>query len=205
MADQFAQDPDSRAAFEAWAKKVGWPHSWGYTDIDESGFDSASWDVWQAATQSQQERIAYVEKIADDAIELGNQQAIRIAKLEKHLQFVERWANHHGAKPHTTAKEALSVIQHYPPITAITRGYADGVVPDTFDPYARIAELEAQVQALSQDAGRYRWLRQEHERIDPLCHLTWKKSMDRKGNEWVNTANLDAAIDAAIAAGKGEG
>lgn len=28
------------------------------------------------------------------------------------LQFVERWANHHGAKPHMTAEQALGCIQH---------------------------------------------------------------------------------------------
>lgn len=88
-------------------------------------------------------------QLAWDAVNAATQHsASRIAELEDTLQFVERWANHHGAKPRTTPKEALSVIQHYPPVKAITRSYADGVVPDTFDPYARIAELEAEVQAL---------------------------------------------------------
>ena len=63
-------------------------------------------------------------------------------QLRDHLQFVERWAVHHGTKPCVSAKEALGVIQHYPPIRRITDGYADGKRPDTFDPYARIAELE---------------------------------------------------------------
>jgi len=40
-----------------------------------------------------------------------------------------------------TAQEALSVIQHYPPIKAITNGYADGKVPYTHDPYAENAAL----------------------------------------------------------------
>lgn len=66
-----------------------------------------------------------------------------IERLTEDLAFVERWANHHGAKPHTTPKEALSVIQHYPPIKAITRSYEDGVVPDTFDPYAAIERKDA--------------------------------------------------------------
>lgn len=69
----------------------------------------------------------------------------RIAALERDLQFVERWANHHGAKPHVSAKDALSVIQHYPGITAITNGYADGKLPDTPDPFVKIAALEAEL------------------------------------------------------------
>lgn len=50
---------------------------------------------------------------------------------------------------------------------------------------------------VQRDAERYRWLRSEHERNDPLCHLTWKRNMDRSEWRWVNTANFDAAIDAA--------
>lgn len=70
-------------------------------------------------------------------------QHAEIERLNDDLAFVERWANHHGAKPHTTPQEALSVIQHYPPIKAITRSYKDGVVPDTFDPYAAIERKDA--------------------------------------------------------------
>ena len=61
------------------------------------------------------------------------------------LKFVERCANHHGAKLHMTAKEALSCIQHYPPIVAITRSYGNGKVPETRNPWA---ELEAARAAL---------------------------------------------------------
>lgn len=69
----------------------------------------------------------------------------RIAELEEDLKFVERWAVHHGSKPSVSAKESLSVIQHYPSIKAITDSYADGKRPDTFNPYARIAELEEEL------------------------------------------------------------
>lgn len=72
-------------------------------------------------------------------------EALRIAELEKHLKFVERWAVHHGTKPHMTAEAALGIIQHYPAIVNITDSYADGERPDTFDPYVRIAELEAEL------------------------------------------------------------
>lgn len=65
-------------------------------------------------------------------------------EAQEALEFVERWAVHHGTKPSVTAGEALSCIQHYPTIKAITKRYTDGKVPDTFDPFARIAELEGQ-------------------------------------------------------------
>lgn len=82
----------------------------------------------------------------------------RIAELERDLQFVERWANHHGAKPHVSAKDALSVIQHYPGITAITKGYADGKLPDTPDPFAKVAALERELADASKDAATEREL-----------------------------------------------
>lgn len=72
----------------------------------------------------------------------------RIEDLEDTVQFCERWAVHHGSKPSLSAKEALSAIQHYPGITEVTDSYADGKRPNTFNPYARIAQLEAQVKQL---------------------------------------------------------
>jgi hypothetical protein len=73
------------------------------------------------------------------------EQATEIAELKDALQFVERWAVYHGTKPHVTAEQALSLIQYYPPIRAITKSYVDGKVPDTFNPYAQIAELKAKL------------------------------------------------------------
>jgi len=54
-----------------------------------------------------------------------------------------------------------------------------------------------QADSVLEDAKRYRWLRQEHKRVDPVCHLTWKRNLQRDSSEWVNTAVLDTAIDAA--------
>ena len=64
---------------------------------------------------------------------------------------------------------------------------------------ATIRAILADLERAEKDAERYRWLRAEHERHDPVCHLSWKQNSDRNGSEWVNTANLDAAIDAALA------
>jgi hypothetical protein len=87
----------------------------------------------------------YARQECDDLRALVSNQATEIAELKDNLQFVERWAVHHGTKPHVTAEQALSLIQHYPPIRAITKSYVDGKVPDTFDPYAQIAELKAKL------------------------------------------------------------
>lgn len=75
-----------------------------------------------------------------------NEEVVRLraelAEKNDALQFVERWANHHAQQPSCTAEDALSVIQHYPPILEITRSYADGKVPDTPNPWAERNELE---------------------------------------------------------------
>lgn len=69
------------------------------------------------------------------------EQAAEIESLRDDLNWVERCANHHGQKPDITAEQALSMIQHYPPIKAITKSYSNGKVPDTHDPYAEIERL----------------------------------------------------------------
>lgn len=78
---------EQRAEFEAWAHKTHYNLGVGPNGLYQSGKTSSAWASWQAATQRQQERIAYVEKIADDAIELGNQQAKRIAEIESSLEL----------------------------------------------------------------------------------------------------------------------
>lgn len=64
------------------------------------------------------------------------------------LRFVERWANHHGQKDCVKPEHALATIQHYPPILAITRGYADGKVPETRNPWAELAAMKEKVESL---------------------------------------------------------
>jgi len=75
-----------------------------------------------------------------------------LEQAQRTLKFVERAANHHAQHPKISEREALSMIQHYPSIVQITKSYADGVIPDTRNPWAeleqaqsRIAELEAQL------------------------------------------------------------
>lgn len=73
--------------------------------------------------------------------------ATEIASLRDDMNWIERCANHHGQKADVTAAKALSFIQHYPPIRAITKSYADGVVPDTRNPYAEIEDMRARKDA----------------------------------------------------------
>lgn len=71
-----------------------------------------------------------------------------VAELHETLQFVERWAVHHGSKPHMTPSEALSCIQHYPAIKAITASYSDGKEPSTPNPFEQRDALAAEVDRL---------------------------------------------------------
>ena len=57
---------------------------------------------------------------------------------------------------------------------------------------------EKRAEDAERDAARYRFVRHEHEIINPLCSLLWKKNSDRSVGDWVHTADIDAAIDAAI-------
>jgi hypothetical protein len=63
-------------------------------------------------------------------------------------------------------------------------------------------QLRADNERLRKDAERYRWLRDEHDRIDPMGRCCWKVGNDRNGSEWcelVDGIDLDQMIDAAIA------
>ncbi len=97
-------------------------------------------------------RVADAMQFIPKAADLLESQAAQIAALADHLRFVERWANHHAnsddGKKHVTPAEALSTIQHYPPIKEITRSYVDGKVPNTRDPWSEIAALTAERDAL---------------------------------------------------------
>ena len=106
--------------------------------------------------------------------------------LRKHLRFVERWANHHAQKPRITPQEALSVIQHYPPIKEITQSYTDGVVPETPNPWL-------EVEAFRNDAGRYRKLVASEKFCASNRGVGWGLVY---GVGCADKAELDAAVDA---------
>ena len=70
---------------------------------------------------------------------------------------------------------------------------------DEYD-FARAIEAKV-IEKLSdklRDAERYRWLRLEHDRIDPLGRMCWKRYHNRNGSEWCEVVDIDQAIDAAI-------
>jgi len=97
------------------------------------------WTVEQVVGEIQQHREQTVQELLAE-----------IERQREHLQFVERWVNHHGQKPNTTPREVLSMIQHYPPIVEITRSYADGRVPETPNPWAEIERLRARLNRIAE-------------------------------------------------------
>lgn len=97
-----------------------------------------------AAAQSQSIRDSMtIEHSRVDAYNLR----LELAAAQEALRFVERWANHHGVKPCVKPEHALSTIQHYPPILAITESYADGKVPETRNPWADLAAAQEALSA----------------------------------------------------------
>ena len=111
--------------------------------------------------------LAIIKKLEEQEVEYN--------KMKDTLVFVERWANHHGTKPHTTPQEALSVIQHHPVIAKITKGYTDGVIPSTFDPYARIAVLESALKDLVVESTKFATQQLKMNEISVLLERTFGK------------------------------
>ena len=116
-----------RAEFEDYARKLqdtppfdriteGYPCAGEYA----SWAMERDWRIWQAAVASRAP--------SAEAKDVGL------------LRWVERCVNHHA---HTlTPQEVLGMIQHHPSIEAITRSYADGVVPDTVNPWDDTRRLD---------------------------------------------------------------
>lgn len=136
-----------REAFEAWASDgYQWPLS-----IEPSGDNykhmhtAIKWAAWQAATQRQQSRIAYVEKVADDAIELGNQQAKRIAELEAEVQALRKDAERldHLQKSGSTV-ELMPGAKDFYPMHFRVGGLHHAVSPNIRDAIDAAAAIEAE-------------------------------------------------------------
>lgn len=90
--------------------------------------------------------LAVPESVAADISGSLNKAADELIELQETLRYIERWVNHHGQKPGADPAAILSMIQHYPPIKAITRSYADGKLPDTPDPWADLAAANARAE-----------------------------------------------------------
>ncbi|MFC4924623.1 hypothetical protein [Delftia deserti] len=171
-----------------------------------------------APTPSDVERLArgleegfcgYAAWLQPAAAELRRLQADNEAMRET-LEFVERWAVHHASKPHMTAELALGSIQHHPEIRAITERYADSKRPDTFDPYARIAELEAQLVAearataehklrADQLAQQHRMQAQMHaQATQQLAELEARKPLPLSYRVGAMTSSVDGAATVSL-------
>ena len=61
-----------------------------------------------------------------------------------------------------------------------------------------IEDLKNQLAQARKDAKRYRFIRSEHERIDPVCRVVVKKLLNRHGYRWGNVDCPDETIDEAM-------
>ncbi len=122
-------------------------------EAHRDNFENSSCLAWRqdhAKVKAERQGNRYIDPDLDlawQAYQWALADADRAQRVEQneHLEFIERWAVHHASKPHVAAEEALGIIAHYPPIKAITKSYVDGVIPDTFDPYAEIERLKAEL------------------------------------------------------------
>lgn len=128
------------------------------------------------------------------AADLLRQQAERIAELESaHAIAIEIGAQYAAERDTLRAEvETLKVALRMGAEAEVARAH-------------EVVGLREEVERLRADAERYQWLRLEHQRHDPICHLSWKRNGDRSSSEWVNTADLDTAIDHARTTHKDEG
>lgn len=84
-------------------------------------------------------RISEADKLAAQLVAAN----ARIKDLQDDLVFVERWAVHHAAKPHTTDKEVLAMIANYPAISDITKSYLEVTLVTDVEPVSTITKAEA--------------------------------------------------------------
>lgn len=88
------------------------------------------------------------------------------------------------------------------PVMACTRNKYTHSIPAT--ELASLREKAAMVDELRKDAERYRWLREQSWDAGELCIVSQPKHAVKLGHDCPSLFRLDAAIDAAIAQGKGE-
>lgn len=136
-----------------------------------------------------------------------------LAAAQEALQFVERWVNHHGVKPCVKPEHALSTIQHYPPILAITESYEDGRRPETRNPWVELAARDAELAVMKQRAEAAERKAEEAARdAAMLAFIFGCFEINADSFKWRGTGNAEklrqelidiSGVDAAIAA-KGE-
>lgn len=144
--------------------------------------------------------------IADLAADALEAQAREIEGLQAQLDATAKSA--FEAMPHDIPrrmKRKICVETGWS-MSMVSRAYIEFRAAFTGEKYTANEDLDAaraEIEGLRKDAERYRWLRAEHERVDPVCHLTWKLGLRRDETNWVNTARLDESIDAAKGAPHG--
>lgn len=145
------------------------------------------------------QRLLRIEEKVDALIAERDNLRTQLTQAQNDMSFIERWAVHHGTKPHMTPDQALSVIQHYPPINAITKGYADGKTPDTPNPWEQLSQAQS-------DAARYQYLKENHsyhysmQPDSPAEHgieYQWQQGSYEERYQGLDDS-IDAAIDASM-------
>jgi hypothetical protein len=105
--------------------------------------------------------------------------------------------------PAHAAMEALQTVEAERDALRAEVSWVAALLPCSYymdPPDGGDVDTREQLHRMAKDAERYRWLRAEHARYYPICHLMWKRNGDRSSREWVNTAVLDTSIDLARAA-----
>lgn len=127
----------------------------GWEEVSKEKFESMNCFKWIVFSAAALEALQAENELLNTqvlCVDMANKKLRdENAELKEDLQFVERWANHHGTKPNVTAQESLSCIQHYHSIAAITKGYKDGMIPNTRNPYAELAAQAKRISDLEND------------------------------------------------------
>lgn len=86
-------------------------------------------NVFLDIQQIQKEFLGFTKHHPDQPLPPGLVKKVNehYALITDYMVFVERWAVHHGSKPHMSPQEALSFIQHDGVTSDVTKTYTDGV------------------------------------------------------------------------------
>lgn len=156
------------------------------------------WDERMFTLEQERDQLrAEIARLTTDLDDAKEILAYRDERSAQRWQRLWQWAHEELSEPLKTRYFCI-----------VANGTADVMESPTYAQQFnqmkhRAESAEAEVARLSvalddaQAAERYLWLRAEHARQDPLCAVLWKRNGDRNGSEWVETADLDAAIDAA--------
>lgn len=114
-----------REAFEAWAKKAGWPHHFTSCNTkDPTAYSQESWEVWQAA------RAQPAQPLKTDPLFVFAQEVIHGAyKPEELKDAAMRAIRHHSAQP----AQAVPVLTEQEIVKCLTASGCVGTIKMSYD------------------------------------------------------------------------